>query len=136
MFADVDPESRGMDLTIWDSPSHDHRQITRIEPGRYAGAGTMGWTHLSPRKWLYRDKTATPAWKKTTIADRATPDRPGWVTVKAKGTSSALYPVAPFHFAVTLGTFAVDGTAGRCGETIVNESNCPARPVWYHRCSR
>jgi Disintegrin len=135
-FADVDPEARGMLLSLWDPPSYDHFSVGGASPGTYAGTGTRGWRRASPRKWLYRDKTATPIWKKITIADRSGPDRPGWVTVKAKASSGYPFPVSPFHFAVTLGSFAVDGAAGRCGETIFDASECPARLPWYSRCSK
>jgi hypothetical protein len=134
-FADLDPETRGMILTLWDPPSYDHWSVSAIDPGTYAGAGTRGWVRVSPRKWLYKDKTATPIWKKITIADRAGPQRPGWVTVKAKATVGYQFPVVPFHLAVTLGSYAVDGAAGRCGETIFSASDCPSSPSWYQRCS-
>lgn len=133
-FADIDPSARGMQITFWDPPTYDHWSKSTIPFGTYTGGGTSGWTQVNARKWLYRDKTATPLWKKILIADRSSAKRPGWVTVKAKAAAGYQFLVYPFHFAVTLGTSAVDGAAGRCGETVFSESQC-SRPYWYHHCS-
>jgi hypothetical protein len=112
-FADIEPDVRGAIIAEIHVPA-----------GTYAGGGTRGWRQPSPTKWQYLDKTGDPqgGMRKVTISDRSA-QQAGLVTVKATGVQGYV-TVLPLSVVVTLGTPAVDGAAGRCGETTFTDGNC------------
>ena len=133
-FADLDLEARGARITLIDAPSYDHGSYITLPPGAYAGVGTRGW-HKATRQWTYVDRTGDPfAITKVKVQDRSNVS-PGWVIVKVTASTwGPALPPKPFTLAVTLGSAAVDGTVGRCGEAIFTAFDCSPNSTLYATC--
>ena len=134
-FADLDPVARGARISLIDQPSYDHGSYITLPPGTYAGVGTRGWQQAT-RQWKFIDRTGDPfVVTNMKIQDRGS-QGPGWVIVKAKGIWGPQLPPQPFTLAVTLGSFPVDGAAGRCGEVIFAGSDCGSESNLYGTCTK
>ena len=136
-FADLDLLNRGATLRLL-APNGVLADVV-LAPGAYGGPGTAGWVRANARTWRHHDLTGGPAHRSKLVLQDRGKGLPGGVvsvTLRRYGVSlpSDQTWLPRIQAMVLLGD-AVDGAAGRCGQSSHHVLRCGFRPSGVFKCT-